>query len=91
MAKATEVRTMGGNTNIDYNLRTKLGFPNGNLNIDGNTSQELTSNGLLRYIIEILEMLYNQYFSQLSSSELERLNLDSLNDKITNLRLYAQY
>lgn len=91
MSKAAEARTTGGNTNIDYNLRVKLGFPNGNLNIDGSSSQELNDPSLLRYIIEILEMLYSQYFDQLSSSERKLLSPTSLKNKIDELRLYAQY
>lgn len=91
MSKAAEARTTGGNTNIDYNLRVKLGFPDGNLNIDGSKVQELTDNGLLRDIIEILEMLYSQYFDQLNNSELKRLDKTGLLNKINALRLCAEY
>jgi hypothetical protein len=91
MSKAAEARTTGGNTNIDYNLRVKLGFPDGNLNIDGSKVQELTDNGLLRYIIEIFEMLYSQYFDKLNNSELKRLDKTGLLNKINALRLYAEY
>lgn len=91
MSKAAEARTTGGNTNIDYNLRVKLGFPDGNLNIDGSTSQELNDPSLLRYIIEILAMLHDQYFYYLSEAERKYLSPTELKNKIEALKLYAEY
>ena len=52
-----EVRTTGGNTNIDYNLRVKLGFPDANINVDNNNKIELQENSILALICEAIELI----------------------------------
>lgn len=73
MAQATEVKTTGGNTNIDYNLRVKLGFPNGNINIDSNDRVELTQDTVLALLIDGLGLFIAKTYGQNIPSDLQAI------------------
>ena len=68
-----EVRTTGGNTNIDYNLRVKLGFPDANINIDSDNRVELTRDTVLALLIEGLGLFVAKTYGQSIPSDLQTI------------------
>lgn len=68
-----EARTTGGNYNIDFALRTKLGFPNANINIDSDDKVELSRDSMLALLIEGLGLFIAKTYGQSIPSDLQQI------------------